>query len=200
MLGGGDHEASTIVDDAQSDSFGSSTIGSFKSAGNSVSSGVSSVRKAHASVVKASESTPALYAFYIFSTMLTIFAAFLLFSIGVLQWINIPNDYTKVDKLSNYILASYMPAFALSLVICEVCAWLKIMRHVSFLFTYLGRGLYVMFCGSLALGIAGDVYFPAALVAGFMVVLIGLFFVFVAFPCRKTQPKAWFGGSKTVYM
>ena len=51
----------------------------------------------------------------------------------------------------------------------------SVVKYVGFLFSYIGTGLFYLFCGLLILGIQiRDVDFPIGLVAGITIIVIGV--------------------------
>jgi hypothetical protein len=109
----------------------------------------------------------------------------LIILVGVSQW----SEYITLENLhiSTYIVASYLIFFGLVFILCELCDW-GIRSSFGFLFTYSGRGLAYIFCGSLAFGMDNERYWPLGPAAGFALLGVGGVLFVVSFLFSHLPP------------
>lgn len=105
--------------------------------------------------------------------------------VGVAQWF----EYLSIDNLhvSTYVVASYLILFGLLFMLCELTDW-GLRTYFGLLFSYTGRGLAYIFCGSLCFGMANERYWPLGLAAGCSLLGVGVVLIFVGWAFSGLPP------------
>lgn len=126
--------------------------------------------------VEADQSAVHRAIFWMARLLLAPACAILMLVVGVAQWY----EYVTLEHLnvSEYVVASYLIFFGLLFLLCELTD-LGIRTYFGLLFTYTGRGLAYIFCGSLCFGMASERFWPLGPAVGFSLLGVGVVLILV---------------------